>query len=146
MESVKLYDDRDPIDVGGEVFNLLMDGEEDKTILTDRDALTHAFYCACEQMGAQWQALADCAAEALRDGTNSASGRRAIEARESVAHVVDVAYTLMGTIWDATPSIREAEDSAHAAGVMSPALTLIRGDAQRTHEEPPDSPSPNSAA
>jgi hypothetical protein len=145
MASVKLYDERDSMDVGREVFDLLMDGEEDKIVLTDRDALTHAFFCACEQMGGEWEALADCASEALREGTNSASGRRAIEARESVAHVVDVAYTLMGLIWDTTPSICGAEDVGTRRGVMS-ALTLIHGDAQRTYEEPSDSPSPNGAA
>lgn len=108
MPTVKLHDERDPIEVGGELFARMMSGE-DVEIRTDREALGHAFADACGAFPAKLADLSDIVLQALSFQDDVVSGRRAIEARDEMAHAFDVLYTLMGVIWDTTPGIRRAE-------------------------------------
>jgi hypothetical protein len=109
MATVKLYDERDPIKVGQEVFAALKNGE-DREILTDREGLAQAFYEACQELGSAWEDLTGPVREALVGLHDDVAGHRAITAREEMVQAMDVAYTLMSVIWEASSSIRGAEE------------------------------------
>jgi len=110
MATVKLYDERDPIEVGREVFEALKNGEDDREILTDREGLAQAFYEACQEIGGAWEEVAAQARGAIVGLDDDVAGLHAIKARDEMVQAMDVAYTLMSVIWEASASIRGAEE------------------------------------
>jgi hypothetical protein len=112
MGIVKLYDDRNAMEIGGEVFRALLEDREGE-ILTDREALKYAFMDAAEHLGSTWVGFADVVATAMH-ADDVVEGRDAVEARQQAVRALAFAFALLGVIWDSSAVIREAEAECHA--------------------------------
>jgi hypothetical protein len=75
----------------------------------------HAFMDAAEHLGATWVGFADTVATAMREDGDVVDGRDAVEARQDAVRALEIAFSLLGLIWDTTDGIREAEAERHAA-------------------------------
>lgn len=107
MAAIQLYDTRDPMDAGEEVYRDMVAGRD---VVADRATLAWALDAAARDLGEWWQHLAGTMIEAVAQSTDAVTGQKVLEARQDVARVTEIAYNLLALLSERTKGIVEAQD------------------------------------
>jgi hypothetical protein len=107
MAAIQLYDARDPMDAGEDVYR---DMVASRDVVADRATLAWALYAAARDLGEWWQHLAGTMVDAVAQSTDGVAGQKVLEVRQDVARVTEIAYNLLALLSEHTQGIVEAQD------------------------------------
>jgi hypothetical protein len=106
MSEIRMHDTRDPVVAGEEIYQDALAG---RNVVADPLALVWALDQAVSDLGTQWDHLAEAMHQAVHATRDSVAGTQALAARQDVARVTEIAYSLLAVLSEHTTSIVEGE-------------------------------------